>query len=199
MSQQITFSEIQALILPGDVIAVEYLRTDLVATGISLAEGGKATHALCCLGALGIVEADLSGVSETSLRNYLRGNCKLTVRSAKPAPFTDEAKKATEFWLARVNDPYDTKMILGEGILLVADRLVGLFSEKASAWMLRKVPNVFASKTLSTCAELAARGLWQFSLLAMREYPAGNITPELLRTDDTLLTKAVLDGAVLVG
>lgn len=194
---QITQAEINSLCLPGDVVAVEYLRTDLVATGISLAEGGKATHALCCLGGLDVVEAAITGVQEVNMRNYLRGNCKLTIRSAKPFPKPEEAALATKFWVDRVNDPYDLKMIAGEGFLLVADRLIGLFSERASAWVLRKVPNILASKTLSTCAELCARGLWQFSP-GVLAYPPGNITPEILRTDDSLVTKTILDGAVLV-
>lgn len=193
----VTRAEVEALCLPGDVIAVEYLRTNLVSAGISLAEDGRATHALCCLGGLDIVEAAIGGVQESSLHNYLRGNCVLTIREAIPRPLPEEAEKITRFWTDRVGDPYDIKMIAGMLFVLLAKDLVGLFSEPAAAWILRHAPNFLASDTLSTCAELGARGLW-CSDPSLLPYPAGNIEPEVLRVDPTLATKRVLVGAVLV-
>lgn len=193
----VTREYVENLVQPGDVISVEYLRTDLVATGISLAEEGRATHALCCLGGLDVVEAAITGVQEVNLRNYLRGNCVLTIRRGDPAPTPQEARKVTKFWLERVNDPYDLWMIAGMVFILMGKHLVGLFSERAAAWVIRRVPNVLASRTLSTCAELGARGLWCYDPHLM-PYVAGDIYPELLRVDPSLRTEAVLVGAVLV-
>ncbi len=194
----ITRAEVEELVLPGDVIAVEYLDKGIVADGISLLENGAATHALCCLGGVDIVEAAVTGVQESNLRNYLRGNAILTIRSATPEPTPTEAKLATDFWLKCVNEPYDSQMIVGMVFILFAKYIVGLAYKPAGDYVLRHMPNFLASGRLSTCAELGARGLWQFNPSLFAGYPAGNIDPELLRTHDSLNTKAVLTGAILV-
>lgn len=197
---KITRAEVNALVLPGDVIAVRWLKRDLTAVVISDAEGDAkaATHALCGLGGLDIVEAGVLGVVETSLHNYLRGNCELTVRSADPGPTPEQAEKATDFWSARVNDPYDKGMIVGSIPIFLAKHVLGFFSQSAGDWAMRRMPNLLASSNLSTCAELGARGLREFTLIALKSYDVKNVTPEILRTDDTLRTKAVLTAAVLV-
>lgn len=194
----ITRSEIVALCRQGDVIAVEYLKHDLTSNAISLFEGGSATHALCCLGGLDIVEASITGVIESNLHNYLRGNCRLTIRCADPVPTPMEAKRAADFWLARVNDPYDWGMIFGSVPVLLSHRLLSLFSQKLGAWALQHVPNILGSSNLSTCAELAARGVREFNLIAFRVYSMENVDPEILRTDSSLTTKIVLDAPVLI-
>lgn len=196
--ENVTRADIDVLCRPGDVIAVEYLRKDAVADAISFGEGDPATHALCCLGGLDIVEACITGVTESSLRNYLRGNCRLTVRCADPRPDAAQARKATDFWLARVNDPYDLWMIIGCIPVLLAKHILGFFSKAAASWAIKKMPNVLASGNLSTCAELAARGLREFTLTAFRAYEVDGVEPGILRTDASLTTKAVLDGPVLI-
>lgn len=194
----ITRSDVDALFLPGRVVAVEYIKKDLTSTIIGDAEGDPASHALCCLGGLDIVEASASGVIESNLRNYLRGNCRLTVRSALGDPTPVQISKATKFWLDRVNDPYDWGMILGSAPILLVHKIVGSFSKNLADSLVRKMPNLLANSSLSTCAELAARGLREFSLIAFCYYPVENVTPGILRTDSTLRTEAVLDGCVLV-
>lgn len=195
---RISRADIDVLCRPGDVITVEYLKKDLTAKLISAGEDGRATHALCCCGGLDIVEACITGVTESNLRNYLRGNCRLTVRSALRPPTVEQATKATSFWLRRVNDKYDLPMIFGMVPLLLAKHLVGLFSKDLSDWCLQKMPNLLASSNLSTCAELATRGLREFTLVALYKYPAENVDPEILRTDPSLATKAVLHAPVLI-
>lgn len=194
----ITRHEVEKIFLPGRVVAVEYLKKDEVASAISKFEGDPATHALCCMGGLDIVEASASGVIESNLHNYLRGNCRLTVRSARPSPPDALFSQATKFWSDRVNDPYDWGMILGSIPILIIQKLVAVFSKKAALWVIDHMPNLFASNNLSTCAELAARGLREFSLVAFCNVPVQNVTPAILRDDPTLSTEAILDGAVLM-
>lgn len=196
--REVTQAFIRSLCLPGDVIAVEYLKKDLVAEEIGDAEGGVATHALGCEGGLDIVEATILGVTESNLRNYLRGNCRLTIRCTNPPPTEESAERATRFWLARVNDPYDMGMIIGCIPILIAKHILGFFSKELADLAMKKMPNLLASSNLSTCAELCARGLYQFNASVFPGYPFGNITPEILRTDGSLITKGVLDGAVLI-
>lgn len=194
----ISRADIDVLIRPGDVIAVEYLKKDAVADLIGFGEEDSATHALCCLGGVDIVEACITGVTESNLRNYLRGNCRLTVRSASPAPNYEQAEKAVKFWLDRVNDPYDLKMIIGCIPILAAKHVLGFFSKRAAGWAIRKMPNLLASSNLSTCAELAAKGLYEFNATVFIGYHLDNITPGILRTDESLTTKTVLDAVTLV-
>ncbi len=198
---KITRAEVEALCQPGRVIAVEYLKHDLTSTLIKIAHNGEgATHALCCMGGLDIVEATALGVFETSLHNYLRGNCRLTVREAIPAPTTVDAMKAVDFWDKRVLDPYDWHMIFGTIPIAFCRHVVGLFSRRLADNLCRKMPNLLASNSLSTCAELGARGVREFNLLAFASYAGvASVDPEILRTDPSLHTVAVLEGAVLEG
>lgn len=194
----ITRAEVDALFLAGRVVAVEYIHPDATADVIQEGEGDPASHALCCIGGLDIVEASATGVIESNLRNYLRGNCRLTIRSANPAPTPEEAKKATDFWLARVGDPYDWQMIFGSIPIMLASKIIGLFSKRLADQAVQKMPNFLASSTLSTCAELGARGVRQFTLIAFKGVDVENVNPGILRTDPSLTTNDVLDGAVLV-
>jgi hypothetical protein len=192
----LTLSEVDTLFRPGDVVAVEYLHPDPVQEIIRVAEEGQAEHALCCMGGLDVVEAAIIGVQESSLRNYLRGNCRLTVRTANPTP--EEAKRALDFWSARVGDPYDIRMVVGMAPILLAKNVLGYFYPAAGEWALCRMPNLLASSNLNTCAELAIKGLRQFRWDAGGDIPSENYDPETLRTDPTLTTKDVLDGAVLI-
>lgn len=195
---KITRADIDVLCRPGDVIAVEYLKKDLTANAISFLEEGSATHALCCMGGLDVVEACITGVTESNLHNYLRGNTRLTVRSTKPAPSLEESEKATDFWSARVNDPYDIGMIFGSIPILLAKNFLGFFSKSAGEWAFQKMPNLLGKSNLSTCAELGVRGIREFCPTVFTGYSPENINPEMLRTHPSLDTKAILDGAVLI-
>jgi hypothetical protein len=199
--EKITRAQVKDLFLPGRVVSVEYLKKDLTADLIDLAHrGGRATHALCCMGGLDIVEATAFGVSETNLHNYLRGNCRLTVRETRPAPSEEQAELATDFWDKRVLDPYDWGMILGTIPIAIARHVIGFFSRRLGDKLTQKMPNLLASSSLSTCAELAARGVRQFNLKAFAKYgDAAKIDPEILRTDNSLRTVVILNGALLEG
>lgn len=194
----VTEADMAVLCRPGDVIAVEYLYPDVVAAAIRWGEEDPASHALCCLGGLDIVEASITGVIESNLRNYLRGNCRLTIRSADPQPDGDQARLITKFWLDRVNDPYDIKMIFGMIPILAAKHVISYFSESASDWAVKRMPNFLASSNLSTCAELAVLGIRQFNAYVLPGYDSNIITPGVLRTDGSLKTKTVLEAAVLI-
>jgi len=191
----LTLPQVHALFRPADVITVEYLCPDAAQRIISVAEEGQAEHALCCLGGLDIVEAAAIGVQRTSLYNYLKGNCRLTLRRANPVPTIAEARLAGDFWLARVNDPYDWGMILGMAPILLAKNVLGAISPAAGNWALTKMPNRLASSNLNTCAELAIKGLRQFRPAAGGDVPSANYVPETLRTDPTLTTVTILDAA----
>jgi hypothetical protein len=194
----ITRAEVDALFLPARVVSVEYLKPDITASLIRVAHRGVgATHALCCMGGLDIVEATAFGVSETNLHNYLRGNCRLTVRESIPAATPVDASKSTHFWDKRVLDPYDWGMIFGTIPIAIARHIIGFFSQRLGDELTRKMPNLLASSSLSTCAELAARGIREFNPLALSNYDIEDVDPEILRTDDSLRTVAILEGYIL--
>ena len=195
----ISRKEIDDLIKPGYVIAVEYLKPDCISRGLAWGQGGGATHALCCLGGLDIVEATALGVYETNLHNYLRGNCRLTVRRSRISASQEQVEKATDFWDARVLDPYDWRMIFGSIPILLAHKVIGLFSKRLADEAVHKMPNLLASSILSTCAELGIRGIRKFDESACSLYFAEDVDPEVLQTDDSLVTVIVLIGATLVG
>ena len=180
-------------------MTVHYLKQDLTSEIIEEGEGNHraATHALCCQGGLDIVEATALGVFETNLHNYLRGNCVLTVRESIPTPNAAQAKRATKFWDARVLDPYDWGMIFGTLPVVFCHYVLGFLSKRLGDWAVRKMPNILASSSLSTCAELAARGLREFMTTALSGYDVRNVTPEVLRTHKSLHTKAILERPVL--
>ena len=190
--------DVDSIFKAGRVVAVEYLEKDETARLISGAEGDPATHALCVCEGLDIVEACITGITESNLRGYLKGNCRLTVREAKPAPSEDQAQKAVAFWRDQVNKSYDIMMIVGMIPILFIHYILKHISQKAALWSLEKMPNLLAHSNLSTCAELAARGLHEFSLVSLCNYPPENVTPGILRTDDTLTTVVVLDSPLLI-
>jgi hypothetical protein len=196
----ITRREIDALIAPGYVIAVTYLKRDLTAEVIAFGEEGEATHALCCRGGLDIYEATALGVYETNLHNYLRANCRLTVRRSKAVPFPswEQAKKATDYWDARVLDPYAWSMIFGSIPILFAHKVIGLFSKRLADVVVRMMPNLLASSTLSTCAEIGGRGIRQFDPVVFVKWFLDSVNPEIMRTDDSLETVIILDGMTLI-
>jgi hypothetical protein len=89
-------------------------------------------------------------------------------------------------------------MIFGMLPVLFAKNVLSRVSPTLGNWALCRMPNLLANSNLSTCAELAIRGLRQFSRTAGGDVPSINYDPETLRTDPTLTTKVVLNGAVLV-
>ena len=149
------------------------------------------------MGGLDIVEATALGVFETNLHNYLRGNCILTVRGAPVQPSQIQAALATDFWDKEVLAPYDWGMILGTLPIVIVRHTIGLFWRGLSDRIVQKMPNLLASSTLSTCAELAVRGLREFYPGALANFWLGDIEPEDLRTSPTLRTCAVLESPVL--
>lgn len=197
MANSITRAQVADLCRPGRVITVEYLNLTAVAIGIRLAEHGKASHALCCIGGLDIVEAAVGGVQESNLHNYMRGNCNLTVRGLDLSD--EQADTVTNFWSDRVNDPYDMGMIFGEAFILGLSNTVGLVSKPAAMWVLDHVPNALASSHLSTCAELGARGLDRVQPGLFDPLPLSVMDPEILRTTLKVKTFGVLEAPVLEG
>jgi hypothetical protein len=196
----ITLEDVDRIFLAGRVVAVTYVDRDLTADVIGEAEGNLrgATHALCCMGGLDIIEATAFGVAETNLKNYLKGNCILTVREAIPQPSEWTAKHATYFWNDRVLDPYDWGMIFGTLPVVIVRHTIGLFSRGLSDYICQRMPNLLASSSLSTCAELAVRGLRKFYQGALGNFSLGEIEPEDLRIDSSLNTVAVLVSPVFV-
>jgi hypothetical protein len=109
-----------------------------------------------------------------------------------------EAQKTINFWLARVNDPYDWGMILGSAPIFLVKLLIGLFSERLAAKTVRHMPNFLAHSNLSTCAELGIRGMRVSRQTVLTGYEPEKVDPEILRTHPGLHTDAVLVAPILV-
>lgn len=198
---RITRAQILDIIKPGDVILVHYMQASLVSVGIQFASGGQASHALCCLGGMEIIEADIGGVMHTYLDNYLTGKTRLTIKRLRPELTEAEAHKVCDYWRSCISQPYDFGMILHAAIVSPIRRLIMPICPPLGRLILRLLSKVtLANHKLSTCAELAARGLRTTRSKFLRSYDAEEITPVVLLHDATgLETVRVLDEAVLVG
>lgn len=193
---QLTRAQIEAAVRPGDVILVHYVKKNVVAAGIQFFEEGKASHALCCLGGMDVVEADLGGIMRTSLDSYLRGHCRLTVKRLRPEPTDREVVAMRAYWLSRVGDPYDVAMILGMVPILVIRKLLHPLSPAFARWAARQLPNLMGSLTLNTCAELWVRGVRMAKRVLLTAYKPDNCTPETILRDPHLEIVQVWDSPV---
>ncbi len=177
----LTKAQIAKTLKPGDVILVHYLKKNMVSVGIQFASGGTASHALCCIGGLEIVEADLGGIMHTYLDNYLTGKCRLTVKRLRPILTEQETKEVVAFWKTRISDPYDIGMIVHVAATTPIRRLILPIFPPLGRFLLRTMGRFsVASHTLSTCAELCARGLRAARPKFLAEYDQEDITPEVL-------------------
>lgn len=198
---KLTRAQIAATLRPGDVVLVHYLKGGFVAAGIQFVSGGSASHALCCLGDLEVVEADLGGVMHTYVDNYMTGKCRLTVKRLRAAPDAAEVSKIVKFWRSKISDPYDIGMIFHVAAGFPIRRLLLPLCPPLGRLLLRLMGRFsFASHTLSTCAELAARGLREARPRFLHGYDQEDITPEvLLRDAASLETIVVWDAPLLAG
>lgn len=196
----LTRDQILELIQPGDVILVHYMQAGLVSAGIQFASGGTVSHALCCLGGMEIVEADIGGVMHTYLDNYLTGKCRLTIKRMRPELTQPEMHKVCEYWRSCISQPYDFGMIVHAAIVSPIRRLLMPLCPPLGRFVLKALAKItFADHKLSTCAELGARGLRLVRPKFMRSYDADEITPAALLNDATTLEAVrVLDQPVLV-
>lgn len=192
-------SQVEAALRPGDVILVHYLKGGIVAAGIQFASGGLASHALCCLGGLEVVEADIGGVMHTFADNYMTGKCRLTVKRLRPALSAAEAADVCAFWRSRVSDPYDLGMIVHVAATVPIRKFVLPLCPPLGRFLLRTLGRfTVADHRLSTCAELAARGLRAARPRFLKAYDQEDITPEvLLRDASSLETVVVWEAPVL--
>ncbi len=198
---KLTRAQIQKTLQPGDVILVHYLSKNLVSAGIQFASGGLASHALCCLGGMEVVEADLGGVMHSFVDTYMTGKTRLTVKRMRPVLDHREAAGACVYWRACVSQPYDTFMILHVAAATPIRRLVLPVCPPLGRFLLRALGRIsWASHTLSTCAELYARGIKVARQKFLRGYDLEDITPEvLLRDAASLETVVVWEAPVFVG
>ncbi len=196
---KITRAQIEKLFQPGDIVVVHYLKENFVSAGIQFASRGRATHALCSLGGMEIVEALIGGVSHSYLDNYLKGQCRLTVKRMKPPLDHREAAGVSLYWRSCISQPYDLGMIAHVAACAPVRWLVLPVFPPLGRFLLRALGRLsWASHTLSTCAELGARGLRVVRPKFLKNYDPEDITPEvLLRDVASLETVAVLEGAVL--
>lgn len=198
---KLTRAQINAAIRPGDVILVHYLKGGMVAAGIQFASGGTASHALCCLGGMHVVEADIGGVMHTFLDNYLTGKCRLTVKRIEPELLPHEAAKVCDYWRSCISNKYDLGMILHVALVFPVRRfLLPVLPRMAKImlWLIGCLP--LASTKISTCAELGARGLRKERPRFLRSHDDDEITPEvLLRDARGFRTVVVWDEPVLAG
>lgn len=198
---RLTLEQIRKTVQPGDIVVVHYLHGGVVAAGIQFASKGTASHALCCLGGNEVVEALIGGVAHSYLDNYLRGECRLTIKRLRPNLEHGEAAKVCDYWRSCISHPYDLGMILHVALVTPIKRVVLPIFPPLGRLLLRAVGHLpFASTTLSTCAELGARGLRLARPKFLRAYAPEDITPEVLLRDATGLdTVVVWDAPVIVG
>lgn len=199
MTTRLTRKQIEETLKPGDVILVHYVKKGVVSAGIQFASGGLASHALCCLGGMEIIEADIGGVMHTLLDNYLTGKCRLTVKRLRPALYSHEAAQACAFWRSKISDPYDLGMIVHSAVVFPIRRFLLPVCPPLARLLLQLCGRfTVASHDLSTCAELYARGLRQPRPKFLAAYDQEDITPEvLLRNARSLTTVAVWDEPML--
>lgn len=197
---KLTRTQILATIKPGDLIVVHYTHPGFVGAGIQFASGGNASHALCCLGGMEIVEADIGGVMHTYLDNYLTGKCRLTIKRLRPALSHYEAADVCAYWRGCISNTYDVGMIVHAALVAPVRRFVSPRLPRVARLLLRVIGMIpLASATLSTCAELGARGERKARPRFLKLYAAEDITPEVLLRDAAgLETVAVWDEATLV-
>lgn len=196
---RLTRAQISDTIRAGDVIVVHYLKANVVSAGIQFASGGTASHALCCLGGMEIVEADIGGVMHTYLDNYLTGKCRLTIKRMRPELNYADAARACDYWRSCISQPYDMGMILHTALVSPIRRFVIPILPVCGRLLLRGIGLLpLASHRLSTCAEIWARGMRLPRPKLLRTYDFEDITPEVLLRDAAgLETVAVWDGAIL--
>ncbi len=198
---KVTRGQIQKLVQPGDVILVHYLQSNVVSAGIQFVSGGDVSHALCCLGGMEIIEADIGGVMHTYLDNYLKGKTRLTIKRLRPALDHREAAAVCTYWRSCISNPYDMLMILHVAIVAPIRRFLLPICPPLGRLLLRALGRfTLASHTLSTCAELFARGIKVPRQKFMREYDLEEVSPAvLLRAAVGLEIVAVLEAPVLTG
>lgn len=196
---KITRAQVEKLFQPGDLVVVHYLKENLVSAGIQFASRGTASHILCCLGGMEIVEALIGGVSHSYLDNYLKGNCRLTIKRMRPPLDHREVAGVCLYWRSCVSNPYDVGMIAHVAAEFPVRWIVMPICPPLGRFLLRALGRLsWASHTLSTCAELGARGIRVARKKFLKTYDPEDITPEvLLRDVASLETIAVLEGAVL--
>lgn len=196
---RLTRSHIEKTIKPGDIILVHYIKESVISAGIQFASGGTASHALCCLGGMELVEADIGGVMHTMIDNYLTGKCRLTIKRIRKPLFSHEAAQVCAYWRECISNSYDMGMILHVALVAPIRRLVLPVFPPLGRFLMRLIGRIpLASHTLSTCAELGARGLREARPKFLRAYNPEDVTPEVLLRDATgLETVAVWDAPLL--
>lgn len=165
---EVTRAQLEALIQPGDGVAVEYVHPDLAQAGIELWSHGRAAHFLCLLGGLDVVEADVSGITRSNLDNYLRGNAVLKFYRCRPDLKTTERAAVRQRWLDQVTNSYGWGSVfrggsatgirrfvypifpsLARGLLRIVARVVGHQAPDCSALWVDAIkivrPKVFAN------------------------------------------------------
>ncbi len=196
---KLTRAQVVATLRPGDVVLVHYLKLNLVSAGIQFASGGLASHALCCLGGLEIIEADIGGVMHTLIDTYLQGQCRLTIKRPRPPMDHRQAAAACTYWRACISQDYDIGMIVHVAATFPIRRMILPVCPPLGRFLLRVLGRVsFARHDLSTCAELYARGLRAALPKFLRTYDPEDITPEVLLRDAAgLETVVVWEGATM--
>lgn len=195
---RVTRLELEALILPGHGIAVEYIHPDIAQAGIQWWGRGKAAHFLCALGGLGIVEADVQGVTHSNLDNYLRGNTVLKVYRVRPNLTPDEQRLVCARWMDEVNQSYGWGSVLRGGVTTGIRRIVHPWSPMVARLLLRVAARLMGHQPPDCSA------LWVDAVKHVRPglfvgFDPEDVTPEIVvrhRGKDLELV-ATLDRAVL--
>lgn len=197
---RLTRAQIADIIRPGDGILVHYLEPNIISVGIQFASKGTASHALCCLGGMEIVEADIGGVMHTYLDNYLTGKCRLTIKRLRPELDHGDAARACDYWRSCISQPYDMGMIAHTILVTPVRRWIQPICHPLGRFLLRAIGILpLASHRLSTCGELIARGWRTVRPKFLRGYDAEDILPEVLLRDAAgLEIVAVWDAPVLI-
>ncbi len=176
---ELTRAQVKAMLEPGDGIAVENLKPTDAQAGIQFVSRGRANHFLCALGGEGLdlVEADVTGVTHTSLDNYLRGNCVLKIYRVRPAFSVAEKQGIRQDWLDAVGQNYGFGAVRYGGEATLVRRYVVPHWPHLGGLLLRDISRA-AEHALPDCSALWVGRVQKYRPRVFPKEAAALITPE---------------------
>ncbi len=177
-------SDVIALVKPGMLGLVSYVKPNLVEEGIALAEGSPYEHCLCLAGGDDLFEAIAKGFQPGRLLDYLNPLTNLLILDIPGV--TDEQRQAiVKTWQSMVGEPYGFLADAGDGILEILRR-IGIHEAL-------DLPNFMASNKAPNCSMSGAMGWAHGAGFKFRE-PLGSIMPSTLAAEPGTLVVGTIIG-----
>jgi hypothetical protein len=180
---EVTRRQLVALIQAADGVAVESLRPDAAQAGIQWGVRGRANHFLCLLGALDVVEADITGIAGTLLSNYLRGDCVLKFYRVRPYLTEEDRAKVRTYWLDQVGKSYGWGSVFRAAQTTFVRRYVVPVAPQVGRLLLRDLSNVLGHQE-PDCSALWVNGIRQVRPKFFKGWDSSDVTPETVVRHD---------------